>query len=81
MKNKIFIIICDVAVCSVLLFVNERWVCDKFLNQLLMTISISGLTTAMFSFITSKIDKDNIVTLLRQSFPFIKQCVGYGMMN
>lgn len=81
MKNKYFTMMVYVAIAFIILFVNQRWVTDELLNKFLTAISISLLTTATFSFITSKIDKQNMVYLLSGSFPFIKKSLEYGLIN
>lgn len=64
-----------------LLFINERWVTDEFISSLLTTIAVSGVTTGIFSIISSWIDKQSMEEKVYSAFPVIKKCNEYGMIN
>lgn len=51
--------------CVALLFFNERWVKDEFLYNLLMTIAISGLTTVIYSIVSSLIERKSVTEILQ----------------
>lgn len=76
MLVSIFLI---VALC--LLFINERWVTDEFICSLLTAIAVSSVTTAIFSLVSSWIDKQNMEEKVYSAFPVIKKCNEYGMID
>ncbi len=64
-----------------LLFINERWITDEFISSLLTTIAVSGITTGIFSIVSSWIDKQNMEEKVYSAFPMINVCNKYGLVE
>lgn len=79
--NNSFLILGFLLVSAILLFVNERWIEDEFLNNLIMTLAISGITTGIFSFLSFLIEKKDVMEILKSSFCIINKTQKYGLKD
>ncbi len=83
-KNKSKNIICliSIAVSFVILFINEHFFksVDNVLYNIVLTISITLLTTAIFSFISNLFTND-IDTIAENNFSVLKCCHNTGLIG
>lgn len=81
-NNKLHLLILVILIVSIsILFINERWVKDAFLNNLLMALAISGITTGTLTIFSSLFEKENVMELLQTNFSVLKKCNKYGLKD
>lgn len=81
MKKKILPIFVTLIISTTGLFVNERYVGDEFVYNLLMTLAISGITTAVFSLLSDLFEDKSVEELLKEQFSILGICQEYGLID
>lgn len=80
MKKKNIICLIGILISFLLLFINEHYFkkLDDVLYNMLLTISITLLTTSIFSFISNFFTND-VDTIASNNFTILKCCQNYGL--
>lgn len=80
-NSKILIFLTCFCVSSVALFINERYVGeeDAVVYNLILTIALTILATALISFITGKFADNSVDEILSSNFEVLKGCQEYGL--
>ena len=54
---------------------------NEFVNNFLTALAVSGLTTATFSFLSSKLERENVATMMEEIFRLLKDIEDYGLIR
>lgn len=82
-NSKTLILFACFCVSLAALLINERYIknLDTVIYNLILTIAVTILATALISFITDKFTTNNVEEILNRNFSALKSCQEYGLIS
>lgn len=80
-NSKILILFVCACISAVALFINERYINDTVIYNLILTIAVTILATAFISFITDIFSENNVEEILNRYLVGLKECRDYGLIG
>lgn len=75
------LIFCYVIISLVILIVVYKYPQDVLLNNILMAVAVSGLTTATFSAFSNMLERENMSNMMEESFSLLREVQDYGLVR
>ena len=72
---------CYVIISLVILIVVYKYPQNILLNNILMAVAVSGLTTATFSVFSNMLERENMSNMMEESFSLLRDVQDYGLVR
>lgn len=75
------LIFCYVIISLIILIVAYECPQDVLLNNILIAVAVSGLTTATFSVFLNMLERENMSNMMEESFSLLRDVQDYGLVR
>lgn len=77
--STIILVLAMLFISVLILFINKQYVADEFLSDFLKALSISGIVTGVFSFISERLHTNRVEEILKNELPVLQDTSNIGL--